>query len=94
MRMMLRFVGTVVVASLVVRVIVKRLGGFRGVGGAMTRVTPVVLGMMFRRIDPQRRQHLLTRCRAMLTGIEEQLSTDALDEDAYDDDGMDARFAA
>ena len=52
MMKMFKLMGTMVVALFVGRVIVKRMGGFRGAGGAMAHVMMMAMGMMFRRLVP------------------------------------------
>ncbi len=72
MRTIKRFMLLAVLGMIARRLVIKRVGGRKGVETMLMDVMPKMMDRAFGRLEPAKRQEMLTRCHAMLDGLEEK----------------------
>ncbi len=72
MRLLTRIIGTVVIGSVIRRIILKRKGGTDGVEKVMVELMPRMMDKVFGKLVPERRVEMLAHFRATLARLEEK----------------------
>ncbi len=75
MRTIRRFLLVAVLGMIARRLVVRRVGGPKGVETMLMDVMPKMMDRAFGKLEPAKRQEMLTRCHAMLDGLEEKYGT-------------------
>ena len=72
MRLLTRIIGTVVIGSVIRRIILKRKGDTDGVEKIMMGLMPRMMDKIFGKLVPERRVEMLAHLRATLARLEEK----------------------
>ena len=72
MRLLTKIIGTMVIGSVIRRIILKRKGDTDGVEKMMMELMPRVMDKIFGKLVPERRVEMLAHLRATLARLEEK----------------------